>query len=332
MGRRGRDETALRLLAAFRDRARWRQAELATVVGVSSRQVARRLRDLAGQGVPLALDESAPPNVYWTLSPAWIPDGVQFARDEVPELLLQVLRLPAGSARTRLLARIRGATAGASLAGDVDAQVTAAPGSDQEASLLARVVEALASQRVLCMRYRPASGEPGERRVSVQHVVMGPDAQFVGVLSGKRRLTWFRVARMERAWFDPSHRHVPWPREEVDRFVRASLGGFHRDEPVRCVFTVRGDDVGWVRDTLPGLYRDRYTVTESGDGLRVEIETAGVLPLARFVVGLGDAATIETPQLAEAVRRLAEGALHGASRESTGDERESSGVERDRTE
>lgn len=291
---------------------------------MTSRQVGKRLRDLAAQGVPLAIDEHAPPNVYWTLSSAWIPDGVQFTRDEVPELLLQVLRLPAGSARTRLLARIRGVTS-TGVGDGVDARVTAAPGSDQEASLLAKVVSALSSQRVLCMRYRPATGEVGERRVSVQHVVMGPSARFVGVLAGRSRLTWFRVERMERAWFDAAHRYVAWPREEVDGFVRASLGGYHRDAPVRCVFTVRGDDVGWVRDTLPGLYRDRYAVTDTGEGLRIEIETAGVLPLARFVAGLGDAASIETPELRVEVRRLADGALRGLSRESTG-------ADRDRTE
>jgi hypothetical protein len=45
-------------------------------------------------------------------------------------------------------------------------------------------------------------------------------------------------------------------------------------------------------------------------GMRFTTATAGVLRLARFVVGLGVAARTETPELAALVQKLARGALN----------------------
>jgi hypothetical protein len=48
------------------------------------------------------------------------------------------------------------------------------------------------------------------------------------------------------------------------------------------------------------------------DGIRVRCSTSGVLGVARFVVGLGVAVRVETPELATCVREIAKGALEGA--------------------
>jgi hypothetical protein len=46
-----------------------------------------------------------------------------------------------------------------------------------------------------------------------------------------------------------------------------------------------------------------------GDGVRLSVTTAGVTVLARFVVGLGDAARAETPELLAEVTRIAQASL-----------------------
>jgi hypothetical protein len=48
-------------------------------------------------------------------------------------------------------------------------------------------------------------------------------------------------------------------------------------------------------------------------GLRISVTTAGVLLLARYVVGLGAAARAETPELALLVTELARGALEACA-------------------
>ena len=45
------------------------------------------------------------------------------------------------------------------------------------------------------------------------------------------------------------------------------------------------------------------------EGVRFTTQTAGIEPLARFVVGVGDAARAETPELRQRVQELALGAL-----------------------
>ena len=47
-------------------------------------------------------------------------------------------------------------------------------------------------------------------------------------------------------------------------------------------------------------------------GIRVSVETSALVPLARFVVRLGDAARPETPALAQMIVELARGALEQA--------------------
>jgi hypothetical protein len=84
------------------------------------------------------------------------------------------------------------------------------------------------------------------------------------------------------------------------------LDGFHQGgQAVPSAFTVLGPEARWVAETLPAP----MTQEPVPGGVRLSATTAGVLPLARFVVGLGRAARAETPELRAMVEALARGAL-----------------------
>ena len=95
----------------------------------------------------------------------------------------------------------------------------------------------------------------------------------------------------------------------MEAILNQSVDGFHRGEAVRCSFFVREPESRWVERNLPGSLGVPEKVT---GGLRFSATTAGVLRLARYVVGLGAAARAETPELAELVRELARGALEAS--------------------
>ncbi len=75
---------------------------------------------------------------------------------------------------------------------------------------------------------------------------------------------------------------------------------------VGCTFYVMNPDARWVARNLP---RGPISAEHLAEGIRFSVHTAGIDPLARFVVGLGAAARAETPELQLRVRQLALGAL-----------------------
>ena len=93
---------------------------------------------------------------------------------------------------------------------------------------------------------------------------------------------------------------------DVDAYDRASLDGFNEGgTPRPFSFVVRNPEARWVKNNLlPGMRAETVA-----DGERIVVETTALGRLARFVVGLGAAATSETPALASAVADLARGAL-----------------------
>lgn len=95
---------------------------------------------------------------------------------------------------------------------------------------------------------------------------------------------------------------------EIEAMLKESVDGFHHGGAVRCSFFVRAPESRWVERNLPGS----MTVEVLPDGLRFSTTTAGVLRLARHVVGLGAAARAETPELALLVAELARGALEAS--------------------
>jgi predicted DNA-binding transcriptional regulator YafY len=185
-------------------------------------------------------------------------------------------------------------------------------GLDSELLYLPAIEDAAAKRRVLRIRYFTASrGELAWRQVSILRIVIGPPARFVAVCHRSDGLKWFRLSNVVEAQDDAADMTGSFrSREEAQilRFVGESSDGFRdRTDSLECVFSVRQPESRWLsRNLLPGM-----TFEENPDGIRVTTKTSGVLRVARFVVGMGAAATVETPELQRLVDDLAQGALVG---------------------
>jgi predicted DNA-binding transcriptional regulator YafY len=306
MGRRSAEETVIAIIAAFIDRKSWRQAELARRVGIQPAQLRKRLLELERQNLlPLEREEDTP-QVFWSVPNNWYPGGLHLSSDDAQELLRQLARAPASEERDRLLVEIASASrreAPAEIANDF------AEGHDE--SQLRLVEDAVAQHAALTLRYTSAHlGATRQRTVSVQRILLGSFPRFIAHCHESRELRYFRVSRIQSGFLDDGKAYVHVDPDDVDAFIASSVDGY-RDPiaPVHVAFTVREPEVRWVADTAPaGLS------TEAVDeGLRFSGSTAGVLALARFVVGLGAAARPETPELIAAVHNLAQGALSTSS-------------------
>jgi predicted DNA-binding transcriptional regulator YafY len=311
MGQRSAAETIIAILDAFTRQGTWRQQDLASDVGVSVPALRKRLDELSSHGVPLERQEDHP-DVFWSVPQGWFPSGAVISFSDLPDLVRLLYRLPRSRERERLL----------SIVMRVNPQLEAsrAPmitesGIDSDLRCLPAIEDAAAKSRVLRIRYFTASrGELAWREVSIVRIVIGPPARFVAVCHRTDTLKWFRLSNIVEAGNDQTglFRH----REEaaVLRFVQESSDGFReRADSLDCVFSVRQPESRWLsRNLLPGM-----TFDETPDGIRVTTKTSGVLRVARFVVGLGSAATVETPELRRLVDELARGALSRDAR-STG--------------
>jgi predicted DNA-binding transcriptional regulator YafY len=301
MGRRSATESVIAILAAFIEQRSWTQAALAERIGIGVPQLRKRLEELS-RYIDLE-DEHDHPHVHWSVPNNWFPGGVTIPSQAADEVLRQLARAPAGEARDRLLL----ALAAASRRPSPEGVATVGHEPDEDERL--RVLEdACRAGQVLAMRYYSASTgqRDPDRRVSVQRIVLGPFTRFVGHCHREGELRFFRLSRVEALRPEPEARFVRANEADVDRFLGGSVTGYREPgAPVIVAFTVRDPESRWVRDSLPLP----MTVAPCSGGLRFSGETAGVLALARFVVGLGEAARAETPELAEAVHELAHGAL-----------------------
>jgi predicted DNA-binding transcriptional regulator YafY len=308
MGRKDGAETVGRVYEAFRKERTWTQVALAERAGVEVRALRNVLENMELAGVPLERQVDHP-HVYWSVPDGWTPAGVYFPLEEVPALIHQVMRMPSGEGRRLLMERIVRAAPKSTPDGAAMERVRTPAVSEQEETHLLRLMEALEKRRTVRLRYR--NSKLGEVVAAVQWIEAGPLAHFVVLYRGDERPKWLRVERVEGLRFDDTIRWWPMESEALHDLVARSINGYAAEKPVRCVFRVMGDDARWVRDSLPGADRERYAVTTIDGGIRVETQTAAVLPLARFVVGLGRSARCQTPELAGLVRELAEGALSG---------------------
>ena len=305
MGQRSRTETVAAVMAAFFAHRSWSQAELAREVGVRTEALRKLLLELQASGVHLE-SEKEHPHVYWSVPKTWFPGGVLFKQDDVAELLRQLGRLPRGKARDRLLAvivdqlppRERPTTAVA---------VVSRPTSEQEEQYVPVVEDSAAKRVALSMRYLTATrGTMIDRHASVHVVDVGPPARFIATCHRNGDLRWFRVDGVFRARLDDREPYRECSAGAVAAFRAASIDGFKgAGSPVLCSFFVREPESRWVANNL----LEGMTVENRYDGIRVSIETSGLVRLARFVVGLGGAARPETVALVEAVAELARGAL-----------------------
>jgi predicted DNA-binding transcriptional regulator YafY len=306
MGRKSATRSVAAVMVAFLTRKNWAQAELARAVELSAEALRTVLRDLEESGFPLR-SEKAHPHVYWRMTKDWYPGGVIVKSELVPDLLRQLWRLPRSAARERLVeAVMKQLPAGGKLT--PAAPVISRAASEQEEQYTPMLEDAAARKRPLFMKYLTSSrgGSVSERHVSVHIIETGPPTRFVATCHRNRDLRRFRVDGILRARVDETEKFRPCDPDELAAFQAASLDGYRGSGPPAVyTFFVRQPDATWVQNNL----LEGMRAESLHDGIRVAVETSGLLRLARFVVGLGEAACAESPALARAVAELALGAL-----------------------
>lgn len=307
VGQRSTTETLAGIYQAFLAKRTWRQPELARELGIGVEALRRMLFELTERGMPLERDEEDRSRVYWSVPADWFPESVLFKREEVPELLRQLRRVPQGPGRKRLLDLVLARLPRAKVS-DV-AVVPAAPRPEEEQFL--DVVEQSASDRIpLAMKYYTAGrGDVGDRHASVHRVLLGLPARIVATCHRSNTLKTFRVDSIVSARLDRDEPFRSVEDAAVDAYLKASVDGFHGDGAAQLVsFLVRNPDARWVKNNLlPGMNAEPAT-----DGVRISVHTAALRRVAQFVVGLGASALPESPTLAREVAALARGALEAA--------------------
>jgi predicted DNA-binding transcriptional regulator YafY len=182
--------------------------------------------------------------------------------------------------------------------------------TESEEVHLVHVEDAAMLKRTLTLKYLTTGHDKARwRPVSVQSVVPGPPARFIAFCHETQVLKWYRLDNVQGAHFDDPEPYRPADPGQVEAMLAESVDGFHQGGAVHCAFFVREPESRWVAHNLPVS----MSPEPAPGGTRFMATTAGVLRLARFVVGLGAAARAETPELADQVKELARGALEGIS-------------------
>jgi predicted DNA-binding transcriptional regulator YafY len=311
MGARNAYETVARVVQAFADTRTWKQADLARLVEVKSERISKVLQELASAGMPLEREDD-PPHVFWSVPPHWFPGGVMFSEDDWPVLVHAISRISDEKRRKRLLGRLvegrigRGVEVGA--LDRLERAVGATPLSDQEHALILQVEGALMQGRPLRVYYFSTSGGTLEwRLITPARVQTEPRARIAAVCHRSNSLKWFRVDNVQRAEVALQETPAPLDSEAIDHFLKTSVDGFNDGTKDVYAFVVRLPEGHWVkRNLLSGM-----TVDESGeskDSFRV-ITQGAALVVARFICGLGGAATAEGDALKGLVRKIAEETL-----------------------
>lgn len=324
MGQRTATESIAAIVQAFLERRTWSQAELARRLEIGVPAIKRRLKELAAGGMPLEREEE-PPQVFWSVPKSWFPGGVLFAADDVRALLRQLGRLPRGRERDRLLATALRCVPGVT---PPSPAIVARQETGAEERFLAVVEDAAARARALRFRYYTASkGTETTRWASVHRVIVGPPARFLATCHRDGTLKWFRLDNVFDAAVDAQEPLREASAASVEEMLRGSLDGYFdaTAAPGVHAFFVRDPEARWVvKNLLEGMQSE-----PSRGGITVRAETTAVERLARYVVGLGEAARADTPALRAAVTALASGAL--ASNAAPGDARAAKKAEPRRT-
>jgi predicted DNA-binding transcriptional regulator YafY len=302
MGRQSGVATAAAILKAFEGGRRWRQADLARHVGVRVPALRRHLSELV-ELLPV-VDERDGSDVYWSLPNGWTSQGARVPMDTLAQLVQLLARSPTSKLRDEVLALLLKKNPRQPAPDRVSAPALSA----DEDRVLPMLEAALKERGVLGMHYFSASsGRLRRRDVTVQRVLTGPPVRFVAYCHVERELRWFRADNVQSMWSAPSEAPAVVDPAEVEAFVERGVDGFAArgvsDEPHKLF--VRDPDAAWVKRNL----RVGMRAHDAPGGVRIVARPEGLLPFARFAVGLGDAATPETPALTAAVRALAEGAL-----------------------
>jgi predicted DNA-binding transcriptional regulator YafY len=314
VGQRSSTVTVVQLVQCFLDQRTWTQKALAERLEMTTPAVREKLKEL--QAVFHLEREEDHPHVYWSVPKDWFPGGVVFSREQLPELLRHLLRLPQSKTRDGLLETVlRNLPPNMRQGGTVrslPAAVVPPTATKQEEDYLALIEDAAAQKRALWFRYFTASrGQMSIRHASVHRVFMGRPARFIATCHREDKLKWFRVENILSAHLDANEAFRSSETKAIDAFHRASVDGFNAGGAVaELSFVVREPEARWVQTNL--LPTMKVEPLPNGR-IRVTVETNAILQVARYVVGLGAAATAETPALAEAIEVLARGALGDAA-------------------
>jgi len=311
MGKRAGHETILELLAAFAIQRTWTQPELARKTGVSVDTIREVLSDVQRRNLVKLEREEEHPNVYWSVPKDWHPAGVLLSFADARELCRELARTPETPERDRLLETvILKAAGGQDYRGVVDAHGFEA----EEAHWLTCMEDGARLTR--CVRMTYYSGTRGTlekgRLVSPQRVFPS-EKRFLAWCHKGLTLKYFRFENVMLAETVDQPEFHAVADEELRRKIEQSADGFHGGEPpITCVFIIRETEARWAVRALPAP-RAQVAATPVEGGVRVELATSGQRVLARFLAGLGDAVTVETPALREMVVEIARGALraHG---------------------
>ncbi len=250
--------------------------------------------------------------MIWRIDASWYPGALVIEQREVADLLRILLEAPRGRGRERLLAKLR-ATHPSSVPHGADDAMVPAGFSEQEQAHRALIEDAALQRVPLHFSYESPTSSPSLwRHASVQRVFVGPQLRFVAVChrSGEARV--FRASRVLAGRLDPSTAYRSLSREAVDAIAARMVDGF--DGPgavVRCELVLLAPEARWTVQQIPAAQPRLEPVA---DGVRVVVDTAAVVPLARWVVGLGRLARCESSELREAVRALAAEALKAPPR------------------
>jgi predicted DNA-binding transcriptional regulator YafY len=307
MGQKTAGESIAAIIQAFLKRRTWSQAELARQVDLGVPALRKRILDLQASGMPLT-DEKDHPHVYWSVPKHWFPGAVALEGKDVEVLLRLLGRLPKSKERDRLIKLTLESLPGSAVAAPPSDAVLTREASAPEEKFLDVVEDAARQKKPLRFRYYSASrGSDTWRHASVHRVVVGPPARFVAVCHRDDKLKWFRIDNVVDADVDRQIVFREADGAEVDDLVASSLDGFHdpSTKKERHAFFVREPEARWVaKNLLEGMKVEE----EKKGGIRVSAVTTAVNRLARYVVGLGDAAQAETKALRDEVVRLARGA------------------------
>jgi predicted DNA-binding transcriptional regulator YafY len=311
MGQRTPTETLFGIVTAFIEQRTWTQAALARRLETRTETIRTRLEELQAGGFKLQREEDRP-HVYWSVPKDWFPGALVFKEDEAADLLRLIARAPRSKLRDKVIDLVAARLANVGQATpDVSAIGPTTMTHEEEDAL--SIVEDAARQRVpLKMRYFSASRRSeSKRHASVHRVEVGARPHFIATCHRTGELRRFRVSNVLDAKLDPGEAFRDVAPEDLARFESESLAGFRSPGPkIKSAFFVRDPEAAWVAKNLPD---EAIREEAAPGGARFAVETSALMVLARFVAGLGGAATPETPELAKAVRAIAEGALGNAS-------------------
>ncbi len=306
MGQQNRYKSLARVVQAFVAHRTWAQAALAREVEISAKALHTLLEELQQSGMKLHR-ESDPPQVYWSVEKSWYPGGILLSDEDYPTLLRAAFELPESRGRRSLLGKLLGPKASP----DVAERVSARKSSESEDLSYEVVQSALIDRKPLRIWYLSQSrGTEGARIVSPQKLISHPHARLVAWCHQAKSLRWFRLDNVLKANIDETEKFIAVNSAEVNRMLQESVDGFHEThaEGAReLAFFARLPEANWVKRNLLSSMR----VDESGstrEGLRIVCGAGGAPVVARFIVGLGEAAKAEGALLSGLVLDLAAGA------------------------